>query len=110
MAKVSRARLERLRVKPNKTKYDKKTIAYYTKLHRAQPAWLTDADRAEINRIYREAHRQGLAVDHIVPLGSALVCGLHVPWNLRAVTFTENQIKSNTWWPDCPIEQEEFDL
>lgn len=110
MARVSIAMLERLRVKPNKTKCDKKAIAYYTRLHRAQPAWLTDADRAEINRIYRDAHRRRLVVDHIVPLGSTLVCGLHVPWNLRAITHAENQVKSNTWWPDCPIEQQELKL
>lgn len=41
-------------------------------------------------------------VDHIVPIISPIVCGLHNHFNLQVITATENQIKSNRVWPDMP--------
>lgn len=41
-------------------------------------------------------------VDHIVPMRSPLVCGLHVPWNLRIIDRTENRRRQNKSWPDMP--------
>lgn len=41
-------------------------------------------------------------VDHIVPLKSHLVCGLHVEHNLRVIPASENVRKNNRWWPDMP--------
>lgn len=67
----------------------------------ATPAWLSDAQKMDIRLKYRLAielsRRTGIrhAVDHIVPLQGAEVCGLHVPWNLEVVTQTENLKKSN---------------
>lgn len=55
------------------------------------PAWI---DRREIAAIY-ESCPEGYHVDHIVPLRSDRVSGLHVPWNLQVIPAIENLRKSN---------------
>lgn len=109
-APSTRRWFERLLAKPDKTATQKKTIRYYTKIYRATPAWLTRDDFMQMRKIYREAHKKGLVVDHIVPLSGTLVCGLHVPWNLVATTAQENYAKANKYWPDCPFEQSGFEF
>ena len=42
-------------------------------------------------------------VDHIVPLKSKVVCGLHVEHNLRVIPGTDNIKKGNRYWPDMPV-------
>jgi hypothetical protein len=72
----------------------------------ATPPWLTKQHRKQIAQIYKEARRltkmTGIPyhVDHIVPLTNPLVCGLHVPWNLRAIPANDNLQKSNKFNPD----------
>lgn len=64
----------------------------------ANAARILECDHAmkeEVNVIYREAVERGLTVDHIYPLRHKMVCGLHVPWNLRLVSLDENRRKSN---------------
>ena len=61
----------------------------------ATPRWLSPQHLEEIQEIYTYAGKHGLHVDHIVPLKNKTVCGLHVPWNLRAITPEENMIKHN---------------
>lgn len=62
----------------------------------ATPSW---NDMNKVKKIYRELP-DGMAVDHIIPLVSEFVCGLHVEYNLQYLTKSENSIKGNRWWPD----------
>lgn len=41
-------------------------------------------------------------VDHIVPLTSDIVCGLHWEKNLMVVRRENNRSKHNRYWPDMP--------
>lgn len=72
---------------------------------KATPVWF---DQARVDEIYARAVRIGkclginLHVDHIVPLRSKLVCGLHWGSNLQILSGRLNQKKSNRFWPDMP--------
>lgn len=73
------------------------------KVRNATPAWLTKDHFDAIKAIYAEAERltkeTGIRyeVDHIVPLNGRTVSGLHVPWNLRAITREENNRRPRIW-------------
>ena len=66
--------------------------AYRRRCKEAMPKWV---DRRAILAVYKEAKRQGLSVDHIVPLHNPAVCGLHVPWNLQLLPLEDNIRKGN---------------
>ena len=90
--------------KANASKRNEIRANYQAARLRATPKW---ADRSVMREIYTEAKRLTKAgephhVDHIVPLDSPLVCGLHCPANLAPVRARENQSKGNRRWPDMP--------
>lgn len=77
------------------------TKARRRKHKNATPPWLTRKQKGEIRQLYEMAITmtkttgEQYVVDHIIPLRSPDVCGLHVPWNLRVITQEENLKKSN---------------
>jgi hypothetical protein len=63
----------------------------------AVPKWY---EHEKVKRVYLEARKRGWHVDHIVPLVSDKVCGLHVHDNLQILYPQLNRIKNNHWWPE----------
>lgn len=77
-------------------------------LLRATPQWLTAIEKAamvctQASAVMLSATTGELhCVDHIIPLDSPEVCGLHVPWNLQVTSKSKNSSKGNRNWPDRP--------
>jgi hypothetical protein len=78
-----------------------------TKKLQACPPWAqTRAIRKEMVAHYLHAEwlelvtGESFQVDHIVPLRSDFVCGLHVPANLMVLSAKDNQSKNAYWWPE----------
>jgi 5-methylcytosine-specific restriction endonuclease McrA len=75
---------------------------YQAKKRLATPAWANDFFIEEIYHL-AELRTKLLGipheVDHVIPLQSDVVCGLHVENNLQVITRDENIRKSNTTWP-----------
>ena len=89
----------------NRSKVASFMAAYRARKLLATPKW---ADKEAIESVYELAKALTAStgvehhVDHIVPLQSKHVCGLHCESNLRAITWKENRTKSNSYWPDMP--------
>jgi len=89
----------------NRELMNAKAAKYRASKLQASPAW---ADKQYIEDIYTgakeiEAIWKGIGitkkmhVDHIVPLQSNVVCGLHNEFNLQLLTESENCSKGNTF-------------
>jgi hypothetical protein len=102
-AKVNAA--ESARIKANPHVRNAKSAKHRACRLQATPAW---ANLFFIKEIYHLAVLRAKAlggkwhVDHIVPLRSKIVCGLHCEANLRVITASQNLSKSNAYWPDMP--------
>lgn len=89
----------------NRHKVNAKKSARIANQKKAKPKW---ADQNKIVEIYKYAKQmtensgEQWHVDHIVPVNSKVVCGLHCEDNLRAILGKKNQSKSNRFWPDMP--------
>lgn len=75
----------------NKSTYLANATRYRARLGLAQPSW---ANEDKIKEIYKNCP-VGYHVDHIFPLQSDWVCGLHVENNLQCIPAKENLSKNN---------------
>ena len=79
-----------------------RTRAREARVRNQQPAW---ADKKRIRWVYKLARiltdltEIEFQVDHIVPIKSKIVSGLHVHSNLQILTKSENSSKNNRYWP-----------
>jgi hypothetical protein len=96
----------------------KALVSVRKRRHRAAtPKWVGADEKKAIRQLYLEAQRltkltgERYVVDHVYPLISDEVCGLHTLKNLRIMTQAENLVKSNkmpdleeTWkYLDTPV-------
>jgi len=70
------------------------------------PSWLNGWHKKQMAWFYEAAHMMTATsgiehnVDHIHPLQGSGFCGLHVPWNLRAIPAKINSAKCNRLPPE----------
>lgn len=96
-----------------KKNYRENNIEYYVakcaerraKKLMAKPLWANDFiinEAYSLARLRTKMFGYKWNVDHIVPLQSRLVCGLHCEANFRVIPATANIAKRNRHWPEMP--------
>ena len=105
---------EKLRARTAKTAKDNPAyFAMHASKRRANqksaiPLWFSELDDLITKEAFDLRKQRGNAtgfkwhVDHIVPLQSKLVCGLHIGCNIQVIPAIGNHQKSNLFWPDMP--------
>ena len=88
-------------LKENKDKVRQYRAEYKARKIKATPKWY-EQERCKIEAVYQKAQEFGFDVDHIVPIRSKKVCGLHTWANLQLLAPDINRAKSNRTWPDMP--------
>lgn len=86
--------------KANPEKQRARVQARNARIRNAIPVW---ADQTATQQFYLDCPK-GMDVDHIVPITSRYVCGLHWVGNLQYLDPLQNRIKNNRFWPDMPDE------
>ena len=90
----------RLYLKDNKHKHNANAARRRAIKKNATPSW---ANHKYMNIFYERAQIESarigvdVEVDHIVPLQSDIVCGLHCEDNLQLLTASHNRSKQNTF-------------
>lgn len=79
--------------------YKAKLAERRAKKKNATPNW---SEKELIQMVYRKGTTLNLEVDHVVPLQSDFVCGLHCWSNLQLLDRQLNAEKGNYIWPDMP--------
>jgi len=104
LARLRRARSKKWKA-ANRGAVNANTAARYAAKTKSTPSW---SNTFFVGEAYDLAARRTDAtgiewqVDHVVPLRSSLVCGLHADTNVRVIPGIENQRKNNKAWPDMP--------
>lgn len=83
----------------NRCLYNAISKTYAKRVRSRIPVWQSTKC---IKDYYVKATELGMEVDHIVPITSDLVCGLHCIDNFQMLTREENASKGNRYWPDMP--------
>ena len=105
-AHVVRARVGRWRKENPGRERAKNRMREIQKINACPPWARLGTVRKEILAHYLHAEwlesvtEEKMHVDHIVPLCSDFVCGLHVPANLMVLSAKDNQSKNGYWWPE----------
>lgn len=93
----------------NKSEFNRRVRQRQAQLKQAIPKWAnTEWEKFLMQEIYhlsslrQEVLGVEMHVDHIVPLTSDLVCGLHWSGNIQIVSAEYNRSKSNLIWEYMP--------